>query len=85
MDNLLIDIIKRVMVYYRNNPEDRNLCIVVPAIKSFITGNTGNNKILIQVLEENIPALYLGKFNKGCLYFSGDGFQEIWQFIRYNG
>lgn len=59
MDNLLQEFIisiKGVMVHYRNNPEDKNLCLVACLIKNVITDNNENNsKILVQVLEENIP------------------------------
>ncbi|MCI9080201.1 MAG: hypothetical protein HFH68_15045 [Lachnospiraceae bacterium] len=53
------------MVYYRNNPEDKNLCLVASSIRDVITNNTeSNSKILVQVLEENIPVLYLGKLDR---------------------
>ena len=85
MDSLLQEFIisiKGAMVYYRNNPEDKNLCLVACSIKNVITDNSGDNsKILVQLLEENIPSVYLGKLDKDCLYFPGDGFPEIWQFI----
>ncbi len=85
MDNLLQEFIisiKGVMVHYRNNPEDKNLCLVACLIKNVITDNNENNsKILVQVLEENIPLIYLGKLDKDYSYFPGDGFSEIWQFI----
>lgn len=85
MDNLLQELVKSIkgaMAHYRNNPEDKNLCLVACAIRNVITDNSrDNSKILVQLLEENIHSVYLGKLDKDCLYFPGDDFPEIWQFI----
>ena len=58
MDNLLQELVKSIkgaMAHYRNNPEDKNLCLVACAIRNVITDNSrDNSKILVQVLEENI-------------------------------
>lgn len=71
MDNLLQELVKSIkgaMVYYRNNPEDKTLCLVACSIKNVITDNSrDNSKILVQLLNGHaliLETLYLSSKKK---------------------